>query len=33
MIKNQLKEEENTQVVWLHSKKEALEFFDNLKKK
>jgi protein associated with RNAse G/E len=33
MLKNQLKEEENTQVVWLHSKKEALEFFDNLKKK
>jgi hypothetical protein len=33
MLKNQLKEDKDTDVLWLKSQKQAIEFVNNLKKK
>lgn len=32
MLKYQLKDKQNTEVVWLHSKKEVMSYLNNLKK-
>jgi len=32
MLKHQLKDKQNTEVVWLHSKKEVINYLNNLKK-
>lgn len=33
MLKNKLKDRQNTEVVWLHSKKEVMIYLNNLKQK
>jgi hypothetical protein len=33
MLKNQLKEEPNTEVLWLKSQKQAIQFINNLKER